>query len=159
MNIIIAPHVDDELIGCWSLIKKDLIDKVIYVDVTPIRHRYARQVGRELGFSVEIIEFKNLYTFLEKNPSHTYLVPDSSDNHPLHKAVNAIARISGCKLGYYSVDMVASFVRELSEEDKKEKRVMLNKYYPDQSSLWEHDWKYFLFEGVVTEFPLAEGRK
>lgn len=151
MNIIISPHADDELIGAFSLIKKGLIDKVIYVDVTPIRHRYARQVGRELGFSVEIIEFKNLYTFLEKNPSCTYLVPDATDAHPLHGAINAIARFSGCKLGYYSVDMIASFVRELSEEDKKEKREMLNKYYPDQSSLWENDWKYFLFEGVVWE--------
>lgn len=149
MVIVISPHPDDELIGVFSLIKRGLIDKVIYLDVTPIRHRHARQAGRELGFSVEVIKFKNLYTFLEKNPSHIYLVPDATDRHPLHKAVNSAAKFSGCKLGYYSVDMVASFIRELSEKQKEEKRKTLNKFYPDQRPLWDNDWKYFLFEGIV----------
>lgn len=149
MNIIIAPHPDDCLIGCWSLVKRGMIDKVYYLDVTPIRYRYARQAGKELGFSVGVIKFKDLYAFLEKNPSHTYLVPDIADNHLLHKAVNCVGRLSGCHLGYYSTEMNTGYVKELSAEMKKEKLFALNKFYPDQSSLWKYDWKYFLFEGVV----------
>jgi len=153
MNIIIAPHVDDCLIGCYSLIKRGLIKEVVYIDTTPERWRLAKNAGKELGFSVHQLEFKSLYSYFirAKERGDICLVPDNSDTHPLHRAINSVAKISGCKLGYYSVDMVASFIRELSEEEKKEKRAMLDKYYPDQSSLWEHNWKYFLFEGVVLD--------
>jgi len=154
MNIIIAPHPDDCLIGCYSLIKKGLIDWVVYLDATPERYELAKKAGYELGFSVDQLEFEGLYKYLElaRAQRFTCLVPDVTDHHPLHKAVNSIARLSGCGLGYYSVSMEASFIRELSEKDKEEKRAALNKFYPDQKSLWESDWKYFLFEGIVLDF-------
>lgn len=151
MNIIIALHPDDEIIGCFSLIKKDLIDMVLYIDPSPSRFDRAKVAGESLGFTVGLLEFRQLCAYLEKNSSHTYFVPDISDNHLRHKAVNCIGRLSGCKLGYYTTDMNTGYTRELSEEQKKEKLFALNKYYPDQKSLWERDWKYFLFEGVVND--------
>lgn len=151
MIIVISPHPDDCLIGCYSLIKEKRIDAVLYIDPSPSRFALARAAGKALGFTVGLLEFGNLYNYLQKNPSCTFLVPDASDNHILHKAVNGVARLSGCKLGYYSTDMVASFIRELPIEEQQEKLSALNMYYPDQSSLWERDWKYFLFEGVVLE--------
>ena len=30
MNIILAPHVDDEVIGCYQLLVKGEIDKIVY---------------------------------------------------------------------------------------------------------------------------------
>lgn len=152
MNIIIAPHPDDEIIGAYSLIKKGLIDHVIYLDATPERYGYARLVGKELGFTVELSDYRCLTKILSRNLNDLetiYLVPDISDKHLLHKATNCIARLSGCKLGYYSVDMSASFIKELSKSDQEEKREVLNRFYLDQKSLWENDWKYFLFEGIV----------
>lgn len=154
MNIVIAPHADDEIIGCYSLIKKGLIDEVVYLDVTPERYRLARSAGRELGFRVRVVEYKDFQNFLYVNLNGwqaTLLVPDIADRHLLHKAVNCAVRLSGCKLGYYTVDMNTGYTKELSKVDQQEKRVALNKYYPDQKSLWENDWRYFLFEGVVFE--------
>jgi len=155
-NVIIAPHPDDEIIGCWSLIKKGLISRVIYLDATSERFRAARSLGGAFNFVAELSSYRCLDKILSRRSSTntliTYFVPDITDNHVLHKAANCIARLSGCKLGYYSVDMIAGFVKELSEQDKKEKRAALNKYYPDQKSLWENDWKYFLFEGTVLDF-------
>lgn len=153
MNILIAPHPDDELIGCYSLIEKGLIDTVLYIDPSPSRFALAQLTGVELGFTPGYLEFKQLCDYLEKNPSHTYLVPDIKDGHLLHKAINCVARLSGCHLGYYSTEMNTGYVKELSAEMKKEKLLALNKFYPDQSSLWKYDWKYWLFEGVVIEFP------
>ena len=151
MNIIIAPHADDELIGCYSLIKRKLIHSVWYIDSPPARFEYAKKAGEELGFFTSEVDFRDLHTALwgSNNTLTTFLVPDIADNHLLHKAVNCIGRLSGAKLGYYTTDMNTGYVRELSEDDKREKREVLNRFYPDQSSLWERDWKYFLFEGVV----------
>lgn len=156
MCIVISPHVDDGVIGCFSLIKKGLIDGVVYLDATPERFALAQIAGKQFGFKVVFLHYRYLIDFLQQNSKDTFLVPDISDNHVLHKAVNCIARLSGCKLGYYSVDMAASFVKELSRSDQQEKRAMLNKFYPDQKSLWENDWKYFLFEGVVYDFNTTD---
>ena len=104
MNIIISPHPDDELIGCYSLIKQGLIDTVIYIDAEPDRLVEANLFGENLGFKVEELDFKYLYNHLEypelstlMGEDPTVFVPDSSDNHPLHKAINGVARMSGCK--------------------------------------------------------------
>jgi len=161
MNILISPHPDDELIGAFSLIKRGMIDEVIYIDPDPKRFALAEAVGEELLFEVTSLTFKGLPAFMETGQTlyegvdqhpYTYFVPDILDNHLLHKAINCVGRLSGCRLGYYSTDMNTGYVKELSAEMKKEKREALNKYYPDQSSLWENDWKYFLFEGTVLEF-------
>ncbi len=154
MNIIISPHSDDELIGCFSLIKKGMIDEVIHIDPDPKRFALAEIVGKELGFNVTSLTFRYLVDFLKTGHPYTYFVPDVADNHLLHKAINCVARLSGCRLGYFSTDMNTGYVKELSAEMKREKLLALNKFYPDQASLWGRDWKYFLFEGVVAEFPL-----
>lgn len=157
MNILLAPHCDDELIGCHLSIKRGIIDLVVYVDPPVGRLKFADIAGKELGFSVGTVDFKDLHTFLERwndLENHIIFVPDVADNHPRHKAVNLMGRMSGCRLGYYSTDMNTGYTKELSNKDKKEKREMLNRYYPDQKSLWENNWKYFLFEGVVTDFQV-----
>jgi len=153
MNIIIAPHPDDELIGMYSLIRGREINSVIYIDPAPGRFERSQLVGKHFGFRPYILNFGELQNCLKKArerlSSSTIYVPDSFDKHPLHKAVNLIGRMSGCRLGYYTTDMNTGYVRELSEKEKKEKKEALDKFYPDQSSLWGNNWKYFLFEGVV----------
>ncbi len=150
--IIIAPHPDDEIIGCYSLLKSRGIHRIIYIDASTERLGYANLLGDEFGFKVNKMDFSDLGGYLSKlDDDVLVLVPDNTDRHPLHKAINAIAKMSYCRLGYYSIDMKSSFDRELSKSDQQEKRAMLNKYYPDQSSLWESNWKYFLFEGVVID--------
>ena len=155
MNVVIAPHPDDEIIGCYSLIKKGLIDEVVYLDVTPERCRLAKNAGKELGFRTRCMEFTSFQSLLYRNRTDrnvTFLVPDIADNHVLHKGVNCVARLSGRRLGYYSTEMNTGYTKELSKAEQQEKRAALNKYYPDQKSLWGNDWKYFLFEGVVLDF-------
>jgi len=169
MDILIAGHPDDELIGAFRLIKSGLIDGVVYLDATPERYALAQVAGKELGFDTRKLNFSSFCNLFQcqysdypnpgvalaydlfgvRNSESTFLVPDIADNHLLHKAVNCIMRLGGCRLGYYTTEMNTGYTKELSEEEKNEKREMLNKYYPDQASLWENDWKYFLFEGIV----------
>ena len=151
MNILVSPHADDELIGAYSLIKSGQIDKVVYLDTPPERFKLAERVGDDFGFMGQTIDIRQLFDIMIPEEDNVWFIPDIMDSHLLHKAANCIGRLSGCRLGYFTINMNTGYIKELSAKDKEEKRAVLNKYYPDQSSLWENDWKYFLFEGVVSE--------
>lgn len=147
--IIIAPHPDDEIIGCYRLFKNQLIKKIIYIyPIDTNRLEEIKQFSLNYGIEYEIIPIELLYENLDREES--YLVPSLNDHHPLHRQVNTMLRTF--KKGYYSIDMNTEYIQELSKEESKEKEFILNRYYPSQSSLWSVDKKYVLFEGTV--FPI-----
>jgi len=148
--VVISPHPDDELIGCFSLFKRGLVERVIYINFDKKRVAEAQITSKNLGFLTEFVRFDEFYEKkLILEPGQVCLVPDILDSHPLHKSVNVIAKTKGCSLGYYTTDMNTGYTRELVKELQKEKREILNKFYPTQKSLWENNWKYFLFEGIT----------
>jgi hypothetical protein len=150
--VIVVPHPDDELIGCFTLFQKGLVRKVYYILSDLKRRANAKIMGRNLGFSAEFLTFDEFYRKeLVLKPDEICLVPDLGDRHPLHKAINIIAKTKNCPIGYYTTDMNTSYTRELTKENQKLKREMLDKYYSAEKSLWENDWKYFLFEGIVLD--------
>jgi len=144
--VIISPHPDDELIGCFTLLRSKKIEKVYYIRSDTKRHVEAQILSRKMGFKLEFI---TLNDFTKLPDTFTYLVPDFQDHHPLHKIVNSLAKISFTSLGYYTTDMNTSYVRELPSKLQREKKEMLNKFYPSQKSLWKYEHKYFLFEGII----------
>ena len=153
--VIIAPHPDDELIGCFTLFDKGLVEKVIYIQSGKERGREARLLG--LGFNVAT-EFVTLEEFTDKfkfDKEKHYLVPCLQDNHFLHRVVNVISKLRQYQIGYYTTQMNTEFTRPLVDNVAERKRKMLNKYYPDQRSLWEYDHKYFLFEGIVYDILVS----
>jgi len=144
---IIAPHPDDEIIGCFSLIKKNEIGKILYLNSEKERMSLARKFCKDFGIPCKFISENSLmsYKFSDKE---IYLIPYIVDRHPLHRLVNIIVSLKARNKGYYTTDMNSEFIHEL-KDSSQEKRQMLDKYYPDQKSLWDSDWKYFLFEGIV----------
>ena len=147
MYIIIAPHPDDELIGCFSLFRKKLIDSVIYLPSDNNRLKNASKFMNDMNVDFRMTNLSNIDKILTDNV--IYLVPSLNDNHPLHKQVNIMFKSFNVPLGYYTTDMNTEYIHELSKEDLEIKKELLNKYYSDQKSLWEFDYKYFLFEGIV----------
>lgn len=147
--VVIAPHPDDELIGCFTLFEKGLVEKVIYINSDTKRGLKAQQLAHKFEFSTEFVNLKHFSSNYRFNSKKIYLVPALTDIHFLHRVVNIITRLKTKRIGYYTTEMNTFFTRVLDKKTAERKRKTLDKYYHDQKSLWQYEWKYFLFEGII----------
>ena len=146
--VILAPHVDDEVIGCYSLFTDgyDRVKQVIYFyDLTDNRKDEAIEASKFFKFDAS---FDGYDAIIDKDA--ILCVPNISDAHPHHKAVNQYAKTLSNEKLYYSVDMNRDFV-VLDEADQKFKLTMLRQIYPSQVKLFESDAKYHLFESITPD--------
>jgi hypothetical protein len=174
-TIIVAPHPDDEIIGCFSVLNSNLQSKdpaslqVWYVeketaggkpDLYAIRHAEATYAAVQLKFVPRFVSLDTLVdrlTSLAEEEGHvTLYIPSSRDSHPFHKKVNRkLNELLVCATNvegrFYSVDLGqgSPSKRELPNFDVK--RDWLNKFYPSQRDLWDNDASYYLFEDIVSE--------
>jgi hypothetical protein len=152
---IIAPHPDDEIIGCYSY-----LDMASYLDGTsyicfgsPIGKREMNTVSKTLGCEVLCLNNRDI-TKLPK--ASLYLFPDPYfETHPFHRQWGQVGETllrtqpglqpKEHRVVFYSVNMQAPYIFEVPQAT--EKLELLNTLYPEKASLWEYDHKYFLFEG------------
>jgi hypothetical protein len=149
--VVVAPHPDDELIGCYHLFRKKLVKKVLYYNLNRMskaRQKEAVNFCKDMGVEYNILTDSSIS---ELSKTETYLIPFSTDHHPEHKWIHSLFKHHFTNIGFYSIDMNNDFVRELDEKDKTAKKRMLDTYFPSQKSLWKSDWKYWMFEGIVEE--------
>lgn len=143
-KIIIAPHPDDELIGCYKVLKAGQVKAVVYLfELTEARMKEARRVGQHFGFKPI---FQNPLQRHTMTADEIY-VPTFEDMHPQHKQALywALDNAQG-KLVYYTIDKTIPF-DVLTPQERSEKRKLLDEFYSSQKLLWERDEKYILFEG------------
>ena len=141
--LVIAPHPDDELIGCYSLLQSrgSQVDVTFAFSTSELRYNEAKKCAGLFGHT--LIDYSQVNDRLDSY-SEIY-VPSLRDTHPEHKAVNLMFR---CRAShFYSVDMVAPKA-VLPEADQRRKRDALNECYPSQRLLWDRDAGYYLFESV-----------
>lgn len=151
-QIIFAPHFDDELIGCYSLLKNKCISHVIFFhnvfnEYDPNRLAEAQKCADTFGFHmVSMLTFR-----LPKIPEGALLyVPHIADGHPEHKQVNSLAYTLPNKKYFYSVDMNVT-KNVLSPDTSRDKKQQLDNIYPSQKKLWKKNAKYYLFETCLSE--------
>lgn len=162
--VVIAPHVDDELIGCYSLFKERRVSHVVYVfehlgEENAHRRLEAEMFCHHQGVTpifVRGTEGLNIALLNEEvtfSPStHILAAPNIKDNHPHHRILNAWVKATDFERLYYSVDMnIGSGVKVLSPEDQTAKLELLIGAYPSQRSLFESNAAYHLFEGIVED--------
>lgn len=142
-NLIIAPHIDDELIGCFTvLVEEGGKTDVLYLhDLTPERMQEAYRSSSKLNFTILQDLPENLSAY-----GKVY-VPSRSDWHLQHK--QTYIKYRNIATHFYSVDMVGG--KPLPKEYQLRKKELLDELYPSQKVLWERDHKYFLFESISTK--------
>jgi len=147
-HVIISPHGDDEIIGCFEILN-DLKNRIEIIyghhDLEAKRFCYEKNniiryyIYEDFHIPDEIL-----------NPNNIYYFPDpTSEIHPDHVTWGAygerLLRLYKFNVVFYSINMMTRYIKEVKNPSKKLE--LLNKYYPSKESLWKYDHKYFLFEG------------
>lgn len=144
--LILAPHVDDEVIGCSSVLRRarDLdLTVVWFEEVTPERMLEGQRVANLLGYKAVTAEHWHERLNLRRGSYDQVYVPSRSDSHFAHKLLNA--RFSDIATHYYSVDMKNAV--PLPEEAQQVKKSLLT-FFTSQQKLLDRDDKYWLFEDI-----------
>lgn len=150
--VIIAPHIDDELIGCFSvLMNKEISPIIIYTENANNERRDEAILLKKYLNHIKVQLFSKNIPSNFISPINTLYFPDPHfEIHPEHRRVGMIGeeilRNGLCKnVIFYSTIMNAPYIYEI--KNPKEKKNMLDKVYKSQKSLWQFDHKFFLFEG------------
>lgn len=147
--VIVAPHPDDELIGCFEILNQSRSSIIIYPSNTSSnRKRETENLVRCFQIKTLLFENKIPDSLLGKNL--TFYFPDPIHEYqPDHREFGAIgeslARHDGENVIFYSVNMMAPYIHKVKFPTVKED--YLNKIYPSQKDLWKYEKKYVLYEG------------
>lgn len=139
MNIILAPHLDDEIIGCYSVLFENVITSMQKAKVVYFQKDY-RSDNIPMIPNVEYLQWDG---GLRSDESDTIYIPSKFDYHPLHKKVNRIGRTLHGKKLFYSVEMNVPWLEE--ETNWRAKKELFNKLYPKEDM--KND-KYWLFKSI-----------
>ena len=146
---IIAPHPDDELIGCYSLLAAGLVSTVYYLFDwgDSERAQEAEACSRKFKFKPVLTSLGDLEKEFSSLSGTIYL-PARQDSHPHHKLTNRLRqlRTDAQVLAFYSVDLQSAARKVRCSPLKKE---ALDALYPSQAALWERDASYYLFEALT----------
>jgi len=152
MNVIVAPHPDDEIIGCYKVLMESKKCMIIYDGETLIDRR---EEAMKLKDEFNLYGFGQL--FLKSIPSNlmtpenTFYFPDPIyETHPLHRQWGNLGEsLARTKMNviFYTINKLTPYIQELNSTQITGKEELLNKVYSSQKSLWEYEKKYILFEG------------
>jgi hypothetical protein len=146
--IIVAPHPDDEIIGCHKVLTTVSNPIIIYSgDIDADRREKVLALKEHVDCKLQLFLSTVPQTFLSK--FNTYYIPDPYfETHPKHREWGVIGESlarNGFNVVFYNTNMTAPYIKEVEKPEEKEE--LLNKVYPDQKDLWKYEKKYVLFEG------------
>jgi hypothetical protein len=143
--VIVAPHADDEIIGCYSLLKTGKVKKVVFGTVGAMME--AEASSHNFDFSAHSLDN---YDF-DTNPNEVLFFPDpTTETHPEHRRIGMLGEEllrAGREVVFYSTNMSAPYISE--QQASANKLRCLNNLYPLKKALWKYEHKYFLFEGYT----------
>jgi len=147
-TIIIAPHSDDEIIGCFSILNNPDIRPVIIYTEEMSKERQEEVKGIREHFTIKGQMFCQSIPPQFLNTTTTFYFPGPDEIHPAHRTQAAIGEAlarQGLNIIFYTTNMNVKWIKE--EKNPEKKKALLNLIYQSQSDLWKYDHKYFLFCG------------
>ncbi len=147
-TIIIAPHYDDEIIGCYEILKSKRVF-IIYTSMLNDNMRKEESLKIKEHFDIKgQIYTRQIPSNLLDKENKFYFPDPIYETHPSHRLEGMVGESfarDGFDVTFYSTNMTAPYIHEA--ENPFEKESMLNKCYPSQKSLWKFEKKFVLFEG------------
>lgn len=144
---VVAPHPDDEVIGCFTLLRTGSVVYVVYPSEYRGFEESIRRMSEEYGFEARFgIGSKSLPKV------DVLLVPDPTESHPMHRYAYALTRRRLFRydfVGYYTTEMDAPYTAVLPRWLAEAKRNVLDTHYAIKSDMWRYEHKYWLFEGIA----------
>ena len=139
MHVVLAPHLDDEIIGCYSVLDK--VDLVLYFSVD---YRADQNQDQRPGRILYVPAGE--WSLPQITTHDTVYIPSQFDYHPLHRKVRRVGlSLPGHKM-FYSVEMNTPWLEE--EADPEGKRNLFEKMYPGEVATISKSDKYFLFKSI-----------
>lgn len=149
-HVIVAPHADDELIGCFSLLDKRSVHTVVVPNQTAKKEMFPCQ--DMYGFEIQIGDELNIYNlavFARELGGNIFFPDPIHEYHHAHRFWGAqgekVYRQGQHNVAFYTVNMMAPYVSDSYIPTRK--KAKLDVCYPGKKDLWKYDHKYFLFEG------------
>lgn len=172
-TFIVAPHCDDEVIGCYSVLKgPNVAVQPIVFGNEDLSYRVdeTRHAMGLLNTSGEVLRpvrpmalleslTKRIASLMEATTYAYFIVwfPDPDfEVHPHHKLIGQIGRHlahevaheeSPIVVGFYSINMKAPYILPLSREEQQEKRHVLYVAFESQRGYFDTNHESFIFEG------------
>jgi len=148
-HVIVAPHPDDEIIGCYEILRRERDIAIIYSADSDSNRREEAMKLKDCIEGIKIQMFQNSIPTSMINNSNKFYFPDPIyENHPKHREMGMTGELyarSGLDVVFYSTIMNAPYIHEVNDRIGKED--LLNQVYPSQSDMWKYERKYILFEG------------
>jgi len=157
LHIIVAPHVDDEVIGCFDILSNpDNKCAIVYsnFDLTDERAEEIKRVKDKFDNIKFYFRNRSIPNQLIDPNNYLHFPDPFIEHHPHHRLIGLIGYElfqKGYPVFFYSINMQAPYIYNI--DNWQEKKKVLNELYPSQKSLWENDHKYFLFEGHCQYVP------
>ncbi len=156
--IIIAPHPDDELIGCFEVVSNYKTLILYDASTSAPRREEAMKLKDEFDIAAQMFLSTVPPQWLTMKDTVLFFPDPIYEIHPLHRqwgyAGEMLAR-AGQNVVFYNTIMNAPYIHECNLAPAK--RDTLDKYYPSQKNMWKWEHKYFLFEGYNSwKFNLSE---
>lgn len=150
-HVIVAPHADDEIIGCYEVLSQGSVWMVAFPRANPEALEESVRSSHVFGFSTVLVDgladLASLANVCQDKGGLIFFPDPFTELHPVHRRYGAMGLQIRKNVAFYTTNMNSPYMHESNNPFKK--KTFLDTCYADKRDLWRYDHKYYLFEGCI----------